>query len=205
MMAHVMLVLLNLCKHIKDYCGDHAESQMLLTDIEKRWKTEENPLFFLAFALHPLYRGSAHAMLKASTGGNWQDDRNPFTVARLAAAAKFYYGKHGLHIHLGDSNAAHKEEENKLKKAVEKWISGKVTTGGHVTCFTPGENEVEWWGENLDENPFLATFAMWILDACIQAASCERLFKDFAQFHTKVRNRMKTATTHDSTVVKHDM
>ena len=47
--------------------------------------------------------------------------------------------------------------------------------------------------------------AKFLLDSPIQGASCERLFKYFARFHTKVRNRPHTSTTFQSTQIIHNI
>jgi hypothetical protein len=97
-MAHVMLVLLNLYQHICEYCGDNSVARPMLTDLEKRWKEAENPLFFLAFALHPTYQETAVDLVLNSEKkhGNWSGKKNCLSVARLVEAAKFYYEKHEL-------------------------------------------------------------------------------------------------------------
>ena len=67
------------------------------------------------------------------------------------------------------------------------------------------EDVVEWWEENADELPEIANLAKFLLDSPIQGASCERLFKDFARFHTKVRNRLHTSTTLQLTQIIHNI
>ena len=69
-MDHVLLVLIHLVKHIQEYCGDISESRVLLLDIEKLWKREDNALFFLAFALHPSSHKSAVDILSESLKKN---------------------------------------------------------------------------------------------------------------------------------------
>ena len=46
---------------------------------------------------------------------------------------------------------------------------------------------------------------MFLLDAPVQAATCERLFKEFARLHTKLRNRLKPETTHAMAQVKYNL
>jgi hypothetical protein len=53
--------------------------------------------------------------------------------------------------------------------------------------------------------PLIADLAMFLLDANIQAANCERLFKEFSRLHTKVRNRLDPMTTHKMAQVKYDV
>ena len=60
-------------------------------------------------------------------------------------------------------------------------------------------------GRNSDELPEISNLAKFILDYPIQGARCERFFKDFARFHKKVRNRLHTSTTLQSTQILHDI
>ena len=94
-MAHVLLVLLHLVKHIQESCGDISDSGVLLLKIEKRWKRKENALFFLDFALHTSFHKSTVAIFSESlkNNGNWNKACNPLYVARLGHAAMFYYDR----------------------------------------------------------------------------------------------------------------
>ena len=67
------------------------------------------------------------------------------------------------------------------------------------------EYMVEWREENADELPEISNLAKFLLDSTIQGASCERLFKYFARFHTKVRNRLHTSTTLQLTQIIHNI
>jgi hypothetical protein len=201
-MAHVMLVLLNLSRHIFQYCGDNLASTPMLADLENRWKEAENPLFFLAFALHPTYRATAVQLVSESEtqNGNWSKDQNCLSVARLVDAAKFYYEKYELH----DEDANEEEREkalHRLGKDLKKWLLGV----SKFDPFEPGENSVEWWGLEKSEHPEIANLSMFLLDAPVQAATCERLFKEFARLHTKLRNRLKPTTTHEMAQVKYNL
>jgi hypothetical protein len=51
----------------------------------------------------------------------------------------------------------------------------------------------------------LATGTFLLCAPVQSAASCERLFKDFALYHTKHRNRMNPPTYLKQTQIKHDM
>ena len=97
-MVHVLVVLLNLTVHIiQFFAGENIEltneATVMLRDIEKRWHREENPLFFLAFALHPAFRECATTILRSSlnTNGNWSDDKNMLSYSRLVQAGRFYF------------------------------------------------------------------------------------------------------------------
>jgi Mg-chelatase subunit ChlI len=159
-------------------------------------------LFFLAFALHPTYRETAAKLLVASetSGGNWSNDRNYLSVQRLVDAAKFYYGKHELH----DEDASEDKRAttlNRLGKDLKKWLRNV----GQFDLFERDENAVEWWGLQQSEHPEVSNLSMFLLDAPVQAATCERLFKEFARLHTKLRNRLKPATAHAMAQVKYNL
>ena len=200
-MAHVVLVLLNLMQHLVTFCGDNGDTLELLADIEKRWNQEDNALFFLGFALHPEYNKTAVWILTQSLAkdGNWGDKENYLSVERLVQAAKFYYGKYELH----DSEATDVTKEqalNRLGKSLKKWLVKPSDL--RLDMFEHGENEVEYWNMQKLEHYEIANLAAFLLDAVIQAATCERIFKGYAQFHTKARNKLHPETTHQLTQVK---
>ena len=47
--------------------------------------------------------------------------------------------------------------------------------------------------------------AAFLLDCTVQAATCERLFREFARQHTKVRNRLHPSTVFQITQVKYNV
>ena len=124
-MAHVLLVLIHLVKHIQDSCSDIFKSRVLLLDIEISWKREENSVFLLAFDLHPSFNKSTVAILSESLkkNGNWNKARNPLSVARLAHAAVFYYEMKELHPS-GSTEAERNEERWRLDKQLRRWLTG---------------------------------------------------------------------------------
>ena len=202
-LAHVVLVFLVLYNHIREYCSDSHEVDVMKKDLQSRWHQEDNPLFFLAFALHPSFHHMAVAIIKHSEKehGSWAKKRNPLSVVRLAKAATFYYAKHKRFLDtMMNSQEQRDEELRDLDKAVRQWLQGRVID---VSKYRQGENAVEWWNENRTENPQLAQFAAFLLDCPVQGAECERLFKDFALFHTKQRNRLNPDTVYKSTLVTH--
>jgi hypothetical protein len=172
-------------------------------DAEKRWKREDNPLFFLAFALHPSFRKIAVAMLDGSKTlkGNWQDDRNPLSVARLVAAAKFYYGKYRLFR--ATTVQGKQEELVRLGKKTKQWLQGKVLDD--LSIFEAGENAAEWHIENQDEWMEPCNLGAFLMDAAMHGAGIERYFKDWARYHTKTRNRTEDTRVYAQTVIKHEM
>ena len=200
-MADVVLVLLNLYRHVSEYCGDSEDARDLLVDIEKRWLKEENPLFFLTFALHPAYRRTASLLLDVSliTDGNWRTDRNYFSISRLVTSAKFYFGK----FELLDNSVTNERKNNilmDLDDLVQKWLKNLPLD---ILPYKDGTDPVDWWMRQRDEFPSIAALAMFLLDAPVQSASCERLFKEFSRFHTKGRNRLHPRTTHMMAQVKY--
>lgn len=203
-MADVVLVLLNLYRHIVEYCGTSDDAKELLVDIEKRWHNEENPLFFLTFALHPAYRQTATHLLDQSwiLYGNWRQKRNYFSVSRVIESAKFYYCKFELlNLSLVDEETK-QSILNDLGDSVHKWLSNERLDVG---AFKDGSDPFDWWRRQKVEFPAIANLAMFLLDAPVQSASCERLFKEFSRLHTKSRNRLDPQTTHMMAQVKYNV
>ena len=126
-MAHVLLVLIHLVKHIQDSCSDIFKSRVLLLDIEISWKREENSVFLLAFDLHLSFNKSTVAILSESLkkNGNRNNASNPLSVARLAHAAVFYYEMKELHPS-GSTEAERNKERRRLDKQLIRWISGTI-------------------------------------------------------------------------------
>jgi hypothetical protein len=92
----------------------------LLTDLEKRWKEAEDPVFFLTFALHPANCSTAAKLVSNSKtkNGNWNNDHNCLCVARLVEVAKFCYGEH-------TSKTGRKKALDHLGKSIKRWLSVK--------------------------------------------------------------------------------
>ena len=196
--AHVVLVFLVIYNHVREYCGNSPEVDVLKKDLESRWHGEDNPLFFLAFALHPSFHHMAVDIVKHSekVDGSWGRKGNALSVVRLAKAATFYYSKHKRVL----DTTNQEEELLELDKCMRQWLQG---TTKDMSRYKEGENASEWWNENRTEHPELAQLATFLLDCPVQGAACERLFKDFALFHTKQRNRLNADTVYKSTLVKH--
>jgi hypothetical protein len=47
----------------------------------------------------------------------------------------------------------------------------------------------------MTEHAEITNLSMFLLDCPVQAATCERLFKEFACLHTKLRNRLSSKTS----------
>ena len=203
-MAHVVFILIHLCDHIVTYCGESDLSTAMLADIEKRWATEENALFFLAFSLHPSFHQVAVELLSRSEkqNGNWRKFRNKLSVARLSHAAGFYYEKFELFVSEDEIGKA--SELAELAKQVRLWLRGNKLD----TSLFKGESQesvVQWWKMHEVETPQIVRLAMFILDCPVQSADCERLFKDWAVRKTKQRNRLKTEKMFLESKIMHDM
>jgi hypothetical protein len=197
-MAHVMFMLLSLYSKLQSFCaflGEDAAwrkmAEFLIADIEERWEKEDNPLFFLAFALHPSFRNVAVDIVKKSgeRDGSWNATHNPLSVSRLVCAAKFYYEKHKLHqaSSLSSSSSSSsrvkaaadctKRELDLLGKRIHQWLIGREFDA--LSPFiSQQEDAVAWWEENKFEYPEIARLAIFLLDAPIRAsADCNTLFQ----------------------------
>jgi hypothetical protein len=201
-LAHVVLVFLNIAQHIIVFCGDTQNKGILLHDIEKRWKTEENPLFFLSFLLHPTYRRCAQTILSKATEkkGSWVTDRNVLSEGRMRQAVVFYYRK--FRLYQSENEDA---EQQHLVKQFSIWMSGAIKLDDVTFMSYQGEYPAEWWLYHKSELPQLSRFAVFLLSAPVQGADCGRLFKDLAAFHTKSRPRMHSTTIFGSAAIAHSL
>ena len=187
----------------------------LAADLERRWREVDNHLYFLAFALHPLYRTVAIRIIEnsQSTHGNWTEDKNQLSVTRLIHAAKSYYykfqllltNKKGLRLSTEVVTKRYNDETGKLGKYLTQWLKG-TSMGGITSDFDAmTDDPVEWWSDLLVEYGPLANFAMFLLDAPVQSATCEEIFKHYAAFHTKKRNQLGSTKVYKMTQVKYNM
>jgi hypothetical protein len=150
-MAHVMLVIINLYDQIHDFCGHTEDEVGMLKDIERRWFGQDQPLFSLAFALHPIFRNTAVAILKKSKDkhGSEANSGNTLTLSRLVEAAEFYCTKHNLFETETDKD--HEKELKCLGKHMKAWLRGDRV---NVDDYDPAENEVEHWKNRSCLPPF---------------------------------------------------
>jgi hypothetical protein len=199
-MKDVFLVLVNLTQHITEFCGDSDDASALLSDIEARWNKEDQHLFFLAFALHPLYRGTAMLMLQHSVVvyGNWNRKKNPLTVVRLQQAAEFYFQKHKVGRNIDQANLLDFRED------LGMWLRGDTMESIGIFRYKKDDG-ADFWLKQEVEHPELAAFAAFLHDANAASASCETVFKEFARQHTKLRHNLGAETVHNLTVIKHNL
>lgn len=90
-MAHVLLLLLNLYQPVKQFRPgkSRATQLLLLKDMNRRWLRKEQPLHFLAFALHPSFTACARKMIEQSDARGTFLEGNPLTYQRLDGVATF--------------------------------------------------------------------------------------------------------------------
>ena len=211
-MCDVFVVFVNLYTHLFQFAESTNYQKEIISDIESRWKTQEQHLFLLSFALHPRYRKYFSRMIRSSHAiyGTWTRRNNPFSAARLAIAAKFYFGKHKIWL---DCMSAEEKElllkpYNEERRALfvtnamdnlacdlRMWVQNEP-----IDCLNDREwneqiNPVEFWARNAIEHPELARLGQYLLSCPVQSANCERLFKSWVLFHTKARNRLDPSKT----------
>lgn len=217
-MADVFLILLNLYSHLSVYAAGTLYAGKIKKVIECRWLDEDQHLYILAFALHPRYRKFMVKLLKRSEldFGLWSATKNVFSVARITMAAKFYFTKHRVWmLLLGDdeqrqrarTDANYRKEEvtrqcRMLGIDVKKWLMGSTFDDGLSEDDYMGGHPVEFWQQQRREHSHIARFSQWLFSAGVQSASCERLFKDYLQFHTKKRNKLGHGRVHQQALVR---
>ena len=77
-----------------------------------------------------------------------------------------------------------KNEARQLGVDMKKWLQGGQFADGLTHEEYNGGHPVEFWQDQVREHKHIAKFAQWLLSQAVQSASCERLFKEFVQFHT---------------------
>jgi hypothetical protein len=208
-LADVVLVLLHLVTHVQDFTGDCEDARKVLADMRRRWDDTEQPLYIIAFLLHPFYRNTATEMIKQAQArnGSWPSTTNKFCARRIAHAAKFYYIKAALSSFEKDSKD-YKEELLRVEVSMFQWINGEGNFEFQLFPYTQDlyPAVADWFksNESVLGVPF-TRFAIYVLNAPIQSASCERLFKDFSRYHTKTRNRLSREKMLKSTHIKYDL
>jgi len=206
-LADVLLMMINLVLHVQEFTGDKDQADLVLKDLRARWETWEQPLYVLAFALHPIYSKFAMDLLGRShdVNGEWPNTKNVFSARRLAHCAKFYYVKHRLSPYDPGTTDFLKDVTN-IEVAVYQMIRGKPVMGSFPYDPMSFTSLSAYFQENEAVNGKAFTrFAVFLFSCPVQGASCERLFKDFNRYHTKTRNRLSRAKMVMSTQIKYDM
>jgi hypothetical protein len=210
-LADIVLMLMNMWIHVSDMSdltAGNGGTNDLGSDITRRWDNIDQPLCFLAFALHPLHAATARKILRTNESeyGNWGDKSNPLCTPRLAHAAKTYFLKFQLPKTALDEDGFYLEDKlqdevNTLGLKVKQWLMGRLPM---PDPFNPAKDDsVLWWGWQSCEEPILANFAMFLLSCPVQSASCERVFKNYSAFHTKKRNHLGSKKTYRMTKIKY--
>ena len=176
-------MLVNIFKGVIEFTGDADGADSLTADIRNCWRDCKQPLYVLAFALHPKYSATAINIFWLSTlaCGSWKEKGNALTATKLAEAAVFYYGKHELSS-LPESN-----------------LSGLLYSKSEF------DDPCDWFKLNKDYYGSLVNFAKFLLDCPVQSASCERLFKDFSHFLFKHQSRLLKEKLVKYTMIKYDL
>ena len=95
-----------------------------------------------------------------------------------------------------------------LEVKVYRWLQGIDDAGSFVFPYIPEQypSVSEWFIVNTSSlGGAMTRLGLFLLDAPVQGASCEQLFKDFGQFNTKKRNRLRTDKMIKCTHIKYDM
>ena len=171
----------------------------LVDDLCKRWKVQEQPLFLLAYVLHPHFTNTAlNVLTRMSDSGPYARYFNKQTLARVADA----YFKKWFEDYVPSEN------EDSLQYLMFRFLteesfrtrlfpSGCFLFNSSWTCHSAWE-----WVLESPTDCQLAKFALKLLGAQPQSADQERVFKEFARHHTSVRNHMSTSTMTKLSMVK---
>ena len=206
-LANVFLMMVNLYQSVQVHFGTPDVCQMVTADLKKRWAEWEQPLYFLAFCLHPCYKDCAIEIVNASETekGEWPTTPNKLCARRLAHCAKFYYQKHLLSPFTPGTNK-YNQDVGFVEVKFYQWMRRKEPQNAFSYDPDNYPSVVAWFQDNQSIfGPSLTQFAVFLFCCPVQGASCERLFKDFSRYHTKGRNRLSREKMMKSTQIKYDL
>ncbi|RLN14204.1 hypothetical protein BBJ28_00004771 [Nothophytophthora sp. Chile5] len=159
----------------------NAQYGSVLVDcIEKRWAQCEQPLFMLAYVLHPKFVNEARKM--ASLGTRVSDS---VQVCKFAV----YYFRRFIGSEFG-----------LLRRDMRRWIIGELTTAGADEF---PDSVAEFWQYVAEERreSKLLELAIKVLLIAVNTATCERLFSELGMIHTAKRNSMTSTMAKNTHIV----
>jgi hypothetical protein len=127
----------------------------MIEQVEQLWSSLEQPLFFLAFALHPEYCKVAKRILDESLArhGSWRARRNALTVYRLLQASRFYHAKLQLPGSVGT-----------LVADLQLWLNNDLQKLAMIE-YRISDDPVTYWLRHTAETRELAALAILLLGA----------------------------------------
>jgi len=138
----------------------------MISRLERRWGTWEQPLLLLSFILHPRYRL------------NYFDQTQPYINFTHIGAWLCYYYK-----------AWFGNEPNHLLFELEEYKQKKYPFT-EKTFKQFKDDIIFWWSHNSGAAPELSRIACQLFSICVTTASVERLFSTMGFFHSPLRNRL---------------
>ena len=150
--------------------------------LETRWEKMEQPLFVLGYAAQPKYATKLRLLIKQLPSSSL------FTISKLARMSHLYYEKY-----IGP------DPQKKIIEELCTWLWYDDATVDGLPIFN---SEAKYWKFMGDQLPLWSSLSLFLMAVVVQAATCERLFKEWARFHTASRNRMSLATTEKLVQVK---
>ncbi len=158
------------------------DNNLLVPNIERRWEDCEQPLFMLAFFLHPTY---------IETFLQMDDETELTSLSELCKIAIFYYQRF-----IGD-------DIGQLRMEVVQWRENGTHAYG-VDKSSEFPTALDFWDfvKLAFKGSRLAPLALIILCVVINTATCERLFSELSQIHTARRNRLKAKKVKKISIVR---
>lgn len=138
----------------------------MVSRIEKRWKSWEQPILLLSIILHPSYKLS-----------KFKPTVNNLTWTHVGQLLKYYY-----HAFFG------KQATSILAEIIDYRRGNDPYDDNSFLQFKG--NVVNFWESTIGVGPELAKVAIHIHSVCVNSASVERLWSSMGYFHTNRRNRL---------------
>ena len=190
-LAHVFHALGSIYQHLQQSCILNHDST-LSCDISKRWNAQEQPLYVLAYLLHPQFMDTAMNMLVRME--NSAEFSHVFSKRVWARVSSAYFEKwFPNHEQLSAS-------ELPIEFSMYNYLTNESF---RMSTFPKGatNSASQWsyhtaWDFAVGDPRYrqLAIFSLKLLGTEPQSASQERVFKEYARQKSASRNKMSTTT-----------
>ncbi|RHZ81561.1 hypothetical protein Glove_118g2 [Diversispora epigaea] len=162
---------------------DSNMANRILTRLQKRWESWEQPLLILSWLLHPSYRTKY------------------FTLPSSSKISYLHMGKWLVYYYKAWTGC----DPQSILVEFDDFFQGKNYPFDNETICQFENNIYKYWCWIKDAYPEIGTVASRIFGICVNAASVERLWSNMGFYHTKNRNKLKYTRVLDMAKLRADI
>lgn len=156
--------------------------EVLVNCIKERWAACEQPLYLIAYLLHPKYAADVRKITRNS---------QTLSISFFVELTVFYY-KRLISENIG-----------LLRDQIFKWIKGTLVDDIDIDPLVDFRNHHSFWEFVKDAyHCEIGSLAMVVLSVAVNSATCERLFSEWGYIHSARRNRMNPQKTKKLGVIR---